>query len=72
MGGGWGGEKHEIYLVAFGGTLFMTYFYRARGAKGAREHGLLVPPSPQPLLLHVALCLVSIIIYRYTLNERLF
>ena len=26
-----GGEKHEIYAAAFGGHLFMTYFYRARG-----------------------------------------
>ena len=24
-----GDEKHEIYAVAFGSRLFMTYFYRA-------------------------------------------
>ena len=23
-------EKHEIYAAAFGGHLFMTYFYRTR------------------------------------------
>ena len=35
--GGGGGEKHEIY----GSHLFMTYFYRVRGA-----HGPLAPPPP--------------------------
>ena len=39
-----GGEKHEIYAAAFGGHLFMTYFYRAGGA---------MAPSPplDPLLI---------------------
>ena len=31
VGRGGGGKKHEIYVAAFGGHLFMTYFYRARG-----------------------------------------
>ena len=29
--GGGGGNKHEIYMAAFGGHLFMTYLYRAGG-----------------------------------------
>ena len=30
-GGGGGCKKHEIYGAAFGGHLFMTYFYKAGG-----------------------------------------
>ena len=35
-----GGKKLEIYVAAFGGHLFMTYFYRAGGSHG--------PLLPQP------------------------
>ena len=37
----WGAEKHEIYAPAFGGHLFITYFYWAGGVALA---------SPDPLL----------------------
>ena len=37
---GEGAEKHEIYATVKGGQLFMTYFYRARGA--------MAPSSPPP------------------------
>ena len=39
-----GGKKHEIYVAAFGGHFFMTYFYRAGGGAW--------PPRPlDPLLI---------------------
>ena len=40
VGVGVGIEKHEIYAAAFGSHLFMTYFYRVRGA-----HGPLASPT---------------------------